>query len=181
MLSQNDKSLTPETDQQSQDQANPKKPGLRQKRLLKRQDAIDLSEKSSSSESGADDDSEERWEEFGNSDSDFEENDITNKDSKLGTESLPKKRRTTNCNTTRKLTRQNVVDIDLVFKHKTSMIEPQLQSELTSKKPQFQLSAGKKSSLTHRKRGKSHTNASSYVSVENLIRFQKKSGLKQKE
>ena len=120
----NDKSSTPETDKQSDEQACAKKPGLRQKRMLKRQDAVDLSDKSSSSESGADDDSAGGWDEFGNSDDEHFKNDTNKWESNLLTdpENMPKKRGTS---TTRKLTRQNMVDIDLVFtqKHKTSLIE----------------------------------------------------------
>ena len=149
---QNEMASTPETDQQSIEQAGAKKPGLRQKRLLKRQDAVDLSDKSDSSESGADDDSADGWEEFGNSDDEHFKNDTNKWESNLITESVPKKRGT--MSTTRKLTRQNMVDIDLVFKHKTSMIEIQPITEFTKdKKPE--LMAGKKSSLTYRKRGKS--------------------------
>ena len=119
---QNEMTCTPETDQQSVEQTGAKKPGLRQKRLLKRQDAVDLSDNSDSSESGADDDdSGEGWEEFGNSDDEHFKNDTNKWESNLLTESVPKKRGT--MSTTRKLTRQNMVDIDLVFKHKTSMID----------------------------------------------------------
>ena len=133
--------------------------------MLKRQDAVDLSDKSSSSESGADDDSGEGWEEFGNSDDEHFKNETNKWESNLLTEGVPKKR--TTCSTTRKLTRQNMVDIDLVFKHKTSMIEIQPITEFANvKKPE--LTNGKKSYLTHRKRGKSYTNPSSVMNFAKL-------------
>ena len=56
-----------------------------------------------------------------------------------------------------------MVDIDLVFKHKTSMIEIQPITEFANdKKPE--LKNGKKSNLTYRKRGKSFNNHGSIKS-----------------
>ena len=81
--------------------------------------------------------------------------------------------------TTRKLTRQNMVDIDLVFKHKTSMIEIQPITEF-AKENKPELTTGKKSALTYRKRGKSYTNPNSVINLAKL-KLQKKSAMKEKE
>ena len=163
-------SPTPETEKESFDEQPKGKPGLRQKRMLKRQVCVDLEEEkqdsSSESASAADDDAEsgDGFVEFGDLSDDEDTKKANNKwQSNLIDDAnrAPKRGTTT---TQRKLTRQNVMEIDMLkFKHMTSVvIEGTLQGMTNGQ----QKVIGKKSVMTmHHKRGKSNSNVTSHLNL----------------